>query len=48
MGKMKEVYQAMKDDDWQGTAAEYLQWWLQQQAKEVEKKESKNKKKKKK
>jgi hypothetical protein len=44
MGKMKEVFQAMKDDDWQGTAEEYLKWWIQQQAKEIDKKNSKNKK----
>ena len=44
MGKMKEVYQAMKDEDWQGTAEEYLKWWIKQQAKKIDEKKSKNKK----
>jgi len=44
MGKMKEIYQAMKDDNWKGSAGEYLRWWLRKQAEEVDKKNNKNKK----
>ena len=49
MGKMKEVFQAMKDENWQGTAEEYLKWWVKKQALAIEKKEKdeKNNKKKK-
>ena len=44
MGKMKEIYQAMKDDDWKGSTEEYLKWWLKKQAERVDKKNNKNKK----
>ena len=36
MGKMKEIYQSMKDDDWKGTAEEYLKWWLKKQAEQID------------
>ncbi len=42
MGKMKELYQAMKDADWKGTPEEYLKWWLAQQAKKIDKKNENN------
>ena len=45
MGKMKEVYQSMKDDDWKGTAEEYLKWWIKKQAEQIDKKKKKKKKK---
>lgn len=35
---MKEVYQAMKECDWQGTPEEYLKWWIKDQAKKIDKK----------
>jgi ABC-type proline/glycine betaine transport system substrate-binding protein len=44
MGRMKEVYQAMKDDDWKGTPEEYLKWWLKKQAERIDKKNKKKKK----
>ena len=44
MGKMKEIYQSMKDDNWKGSTEEYLKWWLKKQAEEIDKKNNKNKK----
>ena len=44
MGKMKEIYQAMKDDNWKGSTEEYLKWWLKKQAEQIDKKNNKNKK----
>ena len=42
---MKEVFQAMKDEDWQGTAEEYLKWWFKKkQLKEQRKKKKNNRK----
>tara|TARA_R110002020_G_scaffold6077_1_gene25413 strand:- start:2409 stop:2597 length:189 start_codon:yes stop_codon:yes gene_type:complete len=38
MGKMKEIYQAMKECDWQGTPEDYLKWWIRDQAKKIDKK----------
>ena len=35
---MKEIYQAMKECDWQGTPEEYLKWWIKNQAKKIDKK----------
>ncbi len=44
MGKMKEIYQSMKDDDWQGPPEEYLKGWLKKQAEQIDKKNKKKKK----
>tara|TARA_R100001015_G_C4617026_1_gene173240 strand:+ start:1538 stop:1738 length:201 start_codon:yes stop_codon:yes gene_type:complete len=42
MGKMKELYQAMKECDWQGTPEDYLKWWIKDQAKKIDKKNENN------
>ncbi len=38
MGKMKELYIAMKEADWQGTANEYLTWWINNESKKIDEK----------
>jgi hypothetical protein len=42
MGKMKELYQAMKECEWKGTPEEYLKWWINDQAKKIDKKNENN------
>ena len=42
MGKMKNVYKAMKECNWKGTPEEYLKWWVHNEAKKID---NKNKKK---
>lgn len=39
---MKELYQAMKECDWQGTPEDYLKWWIKDQAKKIDKKNENN------
>ena len=41
MGKMKELYIAMKEAEWQGTPNEFLTWWINNEAKMIDKKEEK-------
>tara|TARA_R110001583_G_scaffold10712_3_gene49337 strand:- start:579 stop:731 length:153 start_codon:yes stop_codon:yes gene_type:complete len=41
MGKMKELYIAMKEAEWQGTPNEFLTWWINNEAKMIDKKEKK-------
>tara|TARA_R110000737_G_C14622207_1_gene493567 strand:+ start:8166 stop:8345 length:180 start_codon:yes stop_codon:yes gene_type:complete len=38
MGKMKEIYMAMIEAEWEGTPNEYLTWWINNEAKKVDKK----------
>ena len=28
MGKMKQLQQAMIEDNWKGTPEDYLKWWI--------------------
>ena len=41
MGKMKEIYSAMKEMEWKGTPAEYLKWWLKNEAERIDKEKKK-------
>lgn len=41
MGKMKEIYSAMKEMEWKGTPAEYLKWWLKNEAEKIDKEKKK-------
>jgi hypothetical protein len=38
MGKMKELYMAMKEAKWEGTSDEFLTWWINNEAKKIDKK----------
>ena len=38
MGKMKELYMAMIEAEWEGTSNEFLTWWMNNEAKKIDKK----------
>jgi|TARA_R110001583_G_scaffold176612_1_gene331316 hypothetical protein len=37
MGKMKELYMAMAEAEWEGTPNEFLTWWIHNEAKKIDK-----------
>lgn len=37
MGKMKELYMAMVEAEWEGTPNEFLTWWINNEAKKIDK-----------
>ena len=37
MGKMKQLQQAMLEDNWKGTPEDYLKWWINKEAKKIDK-----------
>jgi len=38
MGKMKELFMAMREANWEGTPHEFLLNWLKEEAKKIDKK----------
>tara|TARA_R110000787_G_scaffold77020_3_gene169539 strand:- start:516 stop:680 length:165 start_codon:yes stop_codon:yes gene_type:complete len=43
MGKMKELYIAMIEAEWEGTPNEFLTWWMHNESKKIDKKNENNK-----
>ena len=42
MGKMKELFMAMREAKWEGTPHEFLLHWLKKEAKKIDKKNEDN------
>lgn len=42
MGKMKKVFESMLKDNWKGSPAEYLKWWLKNESKKIDKRNENN------
>tara|TARA_R100000995_G_C3484584_1_gene126385 strand:+ start:6322 stop:6525 length:204 start_codon:yes stop_codon:yes gene_type:complete len=42
MGKMKQLQQAMLEDNWKGTPEDYLKWWINKESKKIDKRNENN------